>query len=229
MGVVGNDGPVPGKVDEHAHGLILQRRAGHVAVLDAGQLRNVGGNVHLGVHKGVEHLFDFAAGEDDRADLGHAVVHGVQAGGLNIKGHKFRVQGQLALAHDGAVAVHVVYIVTFQTVNDLDAVLFSRLPHVREGLGHAVVGDGDGGHAPVGRPFYNSRRVRQRVQGGETGVHVQLHPLFRGVVRADVPLALHNVPGVQHHVLVVLAVNDLALDHQMVALGDLADDGLVVV
>ena len=60
-------------------------------------------------------------------------------------------------------------------------------------------------------------------------MHVQLHPLFRGVVRADKALALHNVPGIQHHILIVLAVNDLALDDKMVSLSNLADNGLIVI
>ena len=228
MGVVGDDGPVPNEVHEHLHGLLLQGRVLHVAVPDAGELGYVRGNVPLRIYKGVEDLPDLPAGEDHRADLRHPVVQGVEAGRLNVKGHKLRVQGQLALADDGAVAVHVVYKIALQAVDDLDPVLFPRLPHVREGLGHAVVRDGDGGHAPVGGPLDDGRRVRQRVQRRKAGMHVQLHPLFRGLVGPYVALALHDASGVQHHVVVILAVNDLALDHHMVALGNLVDHRLVV-
>ena len=228
MGVVGDDGPVADEVHEHLHGFLLLGGPGHIAVPDAGELGDVRGNVPLRVHKGVEHLFDLPAGEDHRADLGHAVGLGIEAGGLNVKGHKLRVQGQLALAHDGAVAVHVVDEVALQPVDDLHAVLLPRLPHIREGLGHPMVSDGDGGHAPIGRPLDDGGRVGEGVQGGKTGVHMQLHPLHWGLVGPDIALALHDVPGVQHHVVVILGVDDLPLDDEMVPHVDAVNDALVL-
>ena len=226
--VVGDDGPIPHEGHELLQGLLFLWRALHVAVADAGQLRDVRRDVALGIDKGVENLEDLVPGKADGADLGHAVGLGVEAGGLDVEGHKLRVQRQARLADDGAVAVHVVDVVGLHAVDDLDAVLLARLPHVREGLGHAVVRDGDGGHAPVGCPLHDGGGVRQRVQGGEAGVHVQLHALFLRVIRAHIALALHDVPRVQDHVVVVLGVDDLALDDQVVAGTDLIDDGLVV-
>ena len=41
--------------------------------------------------------FILRAGEDDGADLGHAVVHRVEAGRLYIEGDKLRIERELAL------------------------------------------------------------------------------------------------------------------------------------
>ena len=95
--------------------------------------------------------------------------------------------------------------------------LLAGLPHVRERLSHAVIGDGDGVHAPVGRALYNGVRVGERVQCRKTRMQVQLHALFRGVVRADEALALHYIPGVKHNVVVIFAVDHLALNDEVVA------------
>ena len=171
----------------------------------------------LGVDKGVEHLLHLAAGENDSADLRHAVIHGVETGGLDIEGYKLLVEREPALADDGAVAVHVVDEICLETVNDLHAVLFAGLPHIRERLSHAVIGDGDRVHAPVSRALYNGVRVGERVQRRKTRMQVQLHALFRGVVRADEALALHYISRVKHNIVVIFAVDHLALNDEMVA------------
>ena len=59
-------------------------------------------------------------------------------------------------------------------------------------------------------------------------MQVQLHTLFRRVVGTDDLLPLHDVARLEHHVLIVFAVVDLALHTQPHALVDEADDGLVV-
>ena len=58
---------------------------------------------------------------------------------------------------------------------------------------------------------------------------MQLHALLRCVVGADDLLPLHNVARFEHHVLIVLAVVDLALHAQPHALVDEGDDALVIV
>ena len=229
VGVVRDDRPIADKVHEHAQRLVLERRALDVAAADARELCDIGGNGHLRIDEGVEFLSDLAAGEDHRADLGHAVALRVEAGGLNVKGDKFGIERQLALADDGAVAVHVVEKITFDAVDDLDVVLLARLPHVREGLRHAVVRHGDGGHAPVFRARDDRLGVGQRVEGGKARVHVQLDAFFRRLVGAYVLFPLHNIAGIDDDVVVVFAEDDLALDEEVLADLDRVDDGFVVV
>ncbi len=228
VGVVGDQRTVAAEVHKHPQRLFLLGRSGDVAVANAGQLGDIGRDRLLGVDKGVELLFDLTAREQHRADLGHAVVHGVETGRLDVEGDKLTVQRQLGVADDGAVAVHVVEVIGLHAVDDLDAVLFPGLPHIREGLGHAVVGHGDRGHAPVGRALDDGGRIGEGVHGRKTGVQVQLHALFLGLVGADRLLPLHDVARLEHHVVVEFIIGDLTLDDQMVAGGDLVDDAAVV-
>ncbi len=203
MRVVGNERAVAGVGHELLHGLLLQRRVLHVAVPDAGQLRDVRRDRLLGIDEGVEGALDLSAGKDDGADLGHALVLGVEAGGLDVEGDELGVERELRLADDGGVAVHVVDEVGLHAVDNLDAVLFPGLPHIREGLRHPVVGDSDGGHAPVGRALDGGGGVGERVEGGEAGVKVQLHALDLGLVRAHGAPGLHDAARLEHHVVVV--------------------------
>ena len=229
MRVMRDERPVSGEFQEHLHRLFLKRRVGDIAVADAGELGDVGRDVPLGVDEGVELRLYLAAGEDDRTDLGHAVVHCVESRRLDIEGDKLRVERELALADDGVVAVHIVDKVGFHAVDDLDAVLFTGLPHIRKRLRDAVIRHGDGGHAPVRGALYDLCGVGQRVKCREAGVQMQLHAFFLGVVGAYVALALDDVTRVKDHVVVVFAVYYLALHDEMVAHLDLVDDGLIVV
>ena len=229
MGVVGDQRAVSGKVQKHPQRLVLARRALYVALADAGQLRDIRGDGHLRVDEGVELLYDLAAGEDHGADLGHAVIGGVEAGGLDIEGDKLAVERHAAFADDGAVAVHVVGEVALHAVDDLDAVFLSRFPHVREGLRDAVVCHGDGRHAPVCRALDDLLRIGERVEGGEARVHVQLHAFFRRVVGADGFFALHDAARIDNKVVVIFAEDDLALHEKVHAGPDRVDDRAVVV
>ena len=172
IGVVGDDGPVPGEGQEGLHGRLLRGGPRHVGVPDAGEGGDLLRDVHPGVGEGVEFFQNLAAAEDHRADLGHAVVHGVEARGLDVEGHEFRVQRQGTLAVDGAVAAHIVHKIALAAVDYLHAVLFAGLPHVRESLHHAVVRHRDGGHAPVGGSGHYVRGLGESVQRGKARVHV---------------------------------------------------------
>ena len=228
MRIVRDDGTVTDEVDEHLHGFFFLGRARNVAVADAGELGDVRRDVALRVDEGVEHLLYLRAGEDDGTDLGHAVVHRVEAGRLYIEGDKLRIERELALADDGAVAVHVVYEIALLAVDDLDAVLLAGLPHIREGLSDAVIGDGDGGHAPIGRARDDRIRIGERVKGRKARVHMQLDTLFLGIVGADIALALHYIARVEHHIVIIFGIDYLALNDDMVAFFDLVDNALVV-
>ena len=180
------------------------------------------------VDKGVELRLDLAAGKEHRADLRHAVRIEVQAGRLDVKGDELRIKRQRALSVHGERPVHVVDEVTLLAIDDLHAVFFRRLPHIRERLRHTVIRHGDGRMAPIGRTRHEICGVGDGVERRVARMQMQLHTLFRRVVGSDDLLPLHDVARLEHHVLIVLAVVDLALHTQPHALVDEADDGLVV-
>ena len=227
--IVGDDRPIPDKGDELLHRLLLGWGTRHVAVADTGQLRDVGRDMPLGVDEGIEGLKDIPAGEADRADLGHAVVLRIKARGLDIESHELSIQRQFRLADDGAVAVHIIEEVDLAAVDDLHAGLLAGLPHIRESLQHAVIGHGNGGHAPVGGALHDRLGLGKCIHRGKAGMHMQLDTLLRRVVRAHITLALHDVARVEHHVVIVFGIYDFALHDQVVAGIDLLDHGLVVV
>ena len=230
VGVVSDQGAGAGIVQEALQGLLLAGGAGYVRVGNARELGDVGRDRNAGVHEGIKGREDLAAAEDHGADLGHAVELGVEAGGLDVEGDELGVQGQVGLADDRGVAVHVVVVIGLEAVDDLDPGVLPRLPHVREGLGHAVVRYRDGGHAPGGGAFHHGLRVRQGVHGREAGMQVELHALVlgRGPVRAELLLRFHDVARVQDHVVVELGVVHLALDQEMVPDVHAAQDRLVI-
>ena len=117
------------------------------------------------------------------------------------------------MAVDHHPVIDVVDEVSLHAVEDLDLVP-GGVPGVREGLGHAVVRDGDGGVAPPDGLLDHLLRVRQGVHVAHLGVEVQLHPLLR---RGILPLRVLgdlDVIGVQLDVLAVPGRLHLPLDQQ---------------
>ena len=220
---------VAGKIHEHLHGCLFVGRAGDIAVAYAGELCDVRRDVHLWVNKGVEFLYHVPAGEYDRADLRHAVVHGVEPRRLYVERHKLRIYREARFADNGAVAVHIVEIIRFKAVNYLHALFFARLPHIRERLRHAVIRHGDGGHAPVRRALDDGGGIGERVHCGKAGVQMQLHALCRRIVGADHLLCAHDIARIHNKVVVILGVYYLALHDQMIALSDGGDDLFVLI
>ena len=214
-GVVGDDGPPAHEVEEGAHGLRLARRAGHVAVADAGEFRDVGRYGHAGIDEGAEFLACLAVFEDDGADLRQAVRLGGETGGLHVEGHELRVQPLVARAADGGALLHVVYVVALKAVEDLHAVFLAGLAHLGEGLRRAVVGDGHGLHPPGGRALDDLRRVAEGVQRRIAGVEVQLHALFLRRVRPRGEFAQLDAQRLQHHVVVELVEGDAPAHRQV--------------
>ena len=72
--------------------------------------------------KGIQHL---PAAHDGSADLDDNVVLGGQARRLKVKCHIFRVERRVDGAVDGDAVVHVVYIISFAAVQDLDVLIRS--------------------------------------------------------------------------------------------------------
>ena len=114
---------------------------------------------------------------------------------------------------DSHPVIQVVDKVPFHAVEDLDLIPCC-VPGVREGLGHAVVGDGDGGMAPADGRLDGVLGVRQGVHVAHLRVQMQLHALFRGGI---LPLGMVDhidVVGVELDVLAVPGGLHLPLNAQ---------------
>ena len=193
-----------------------------------------------GEHGGVDarqlhHLFrDGAAGVDELGELPHFpavfqthgadlddLVHvGVQARGLKIQHDKGGVfEGAAVAACDDLRGV--LDKVALAAGNELDVLAAHRAEGLREGLHHAVVGDGDGGMPPCGG-LRNQRLGRGAgVHGTHLRVQMQFHALSRGVVLAHGLGNGHHIRDHQHHLalVVVVAVIAAGLDPEAVLEG----------
>ena len=69
------------------------------------------------------------------------------------------------------------------------------MPGIREGLAHAVVGDGDGGMAPGNGLLDDAGGVGEGVHIAHLGVKMQLHPLLRIVVHPGRVGDFHDILG----------------------------------
>ena len=216
VGVVGDDGSAAAEIEEGAERLAVARRAGNVAVVDAGELHDLRRDGHFRVDEGVEGVLDLAAGEEHRADFRDAVAVGIQPGAFDVEGDELRVQREIAGAMDGEAVVHVVDVVALKPVDDLDPRLFRGVPCVRKRLRAAVVRDGDGFVAPLRRALDRLGDGGQRVERGEGGVEVELHALFlRRVLphrgrRGDL-----DVARLEREVVVIAVIADGAGDGQI--------------
>ena len=168
------EGDVEFRVVGHQHGVrpaealerfqrlaLLELAADHL-VRDAGEGRDVRRDGALRIDEPVLLLHHLAAAHADRADLRDAILHGAEARCLNIEHDKLAVEGPLRLPLDGRH--HVVAEIGLHAVDDLEvAALFMDGFHgvhgIREGLGHAVIGDGDGLVAPGGGALDEIRRA----------------------------------------------------------------------
>ena len=124
--------------------------------------------------------------------------------------------------------VHVVLIVGLHAVEHLDFLPSARgVVGIGEGLHHTVVGDGNGGVAPLDGPLDNGLAIAQGVHHGHLGVEVELNALLLGGVLA--PLGhghLVDAVGLQHHVVFEAAHIQPPLDLDPLALFDALDDGV---
>ena len=134
---------------------------------------------------------------------------------------------------DGNAVVDVVDVVALTAVEDLDVLirpgdlgLARGLHRVGEGLGPAVVGDGDGAVAPAGRTLDGRAGIGQRVHGRHRGMQMQLHALFGVGIAALGRLDLLHGGRLQDHFVVVAVKAHLALHAQPHAGLHVVDDGL---
>ena len=109
-----------------------------------------------------------------------------------------------------------------------------------EGVGHAVVCDGDGPVSPGLRPLDHilvsaDGGVRleahscQGIHGGHIGVQMELHPLLRGVVHPGMLLRRHYGHRLQHHVAVEAVHVQPPLYQQAHPLFDPVHQGLALI
>ena len=113
----------------------------------------------------------------------------------------------------------------------LDAVKYfyftlGGMPGIREGLAHAVVGDGDGGMAPGNGLLDDAGGVGEGVHIAHLGVEMQLHPLLRIVVLSGLVGDFHDILRAKLHVLAVTAQLQIALYANPHAHGKGAAQGL---
>ena len=194
---------------------------------DAGELGDAGGDGLCGLHIAVELVPHFPTSHDAGGDFDDLAVCGRQTGGFGVEHHHLIVQQDVAFALDGVALLQIVDAVGLDAVKHLDigAALFQLGGGVhgfREGLHHAVIGDGQRLVAHGGRQFEGLARVAQGIHAGHIGVQVQFHPLVRSFVGAAFLFALDDGRKVQHKILVEHGIVDQALHDDVSALFDLA-------
>ena len=236
--IVGGQGPVPHKVQKGPQGLLLAGGALQHLVGDAGKTDDIRVQDAPGGDKGVEPLPHLPVFQHHCADLDDDLPPPVQAGGLDVKADNLVIKGLVGLAVDHHPVVHVVEVIGLHAEENFD--VLGRVLGVGEGVGHAVVGDGDGGVAPPLRPLDHvlvraDDRVglkahrRQGVHGGHVGVQMQLHPLLRGGVLALLLGGGGDGHGLQHHVAIKAVHVQPPLDLQVHPLLHPVHDGLALV
>ena len=87
-GVVRHEDAAARELRERRQHPLDRRRAGHHEVVDPGQVRDLAGDRHAGVHERLEHAGALAAPDLHRADLGDPRVGRRAAGGLEVDDHE---------------------------------------------------------------------------------------------------------------------------------------------
>ncbi len=211
--VVGRQGPPVDELQEVRQGLLGRGRVLEHLVGDARKADDLRRQPPPGVHEGLEALGNLSVPEDHRADLRDGLPVHPEARGLDVEADDLPVQGDVLGPVDGDPVVHVVDEIALHPVEDLDLVP-GGVPGVGEGLGHAVVRDGDGGVAPADGLLDDLLGVRQGVHVAHLGVEVELHPLHRGGVLPLLMVRRVDALGVQLNVLAVPGGLHLPLDRQ---------------
>ena len=142
VGVVGGKGALTHPVQKGIQRLALAGGVRHHLVGNARQLHHLTGDGLLRLDKGIVPLPDLPVFQHHGTDLRDIVPVAVQSGGLNVEAHDLVVQRGIRLAVNHHPVVHVIDIVRLHAVEDFDFVP-GGVPCVWEGLGDAVVGDGN--------------------------------------------------------------------------------------
>ena len=224
FGVVGRQRAIPHKLQKTRQGLLQLGSVGQHGIRDARQAHDLRRQAAVGVDEGLKPLRHLAVAQHHGADLRDGLPLHLQSRGLDVEAHDLVGKILILRTMDGDAVVEVVDIISLHAVEDLDLSL-GGVPCIREGLGYAVVGDGDGGMPPGDGLLDDGGRVRQGVHVGHLRMQVQLHPLLRGRVLAALMGNLHDVVGLELNVLAVTGQLRLPLHPQPHTGGDGALQG----
>ena len=208
------------KVKKRTKRLFQLRRAPEHVVRNAGKSDDLRRQAALRVDKGLEGIDDLAVSHNDRADLRDRLGRDLKTGRFNVKAADFRRKIPVLIAVHGNAVIQIVDKIALAAVKYFDFTL-AGMPGIREALRHTMIGDRDGGHAPLGGKPDDAARVGQRVHVGHLCMQVQLHALFRRVVHASLMLDRLNVARIELHILAVEGQLHRAADAQPHARRDL--------
>ena len=190
--VVGRQGTACHEVQEAAEGLGGLRGVGEHGVGDAGKADDLRRQAAAGIHKGLKAVGDLPVFQHHGADLGDGLGGDIQAGGLNVKADDFILKRLVLGAVNHDPVVQIVDEVALYAVKYFYFTL-GGMPGIREGLAHAVVGDGDGRMAPGHGLLDDAGGVGEGVHIAHLGMEVQLHPLLRIVVLPSLVGDFHDI------------------------------------
>ena len=184
VGVVGNQDPVSHKVQEFGQHLLNGGSALEHFIRNAGELNDLLFQLPVWVYKGLEPVQFFPTPHQHSADLDDPVILRAETCGLQIKGHIGFVKSHVPIPMDHNAVVHIVDVVPFHTVENFDILigagylrLGGSLHGIREGLGYAVVRNGNGPMAPGGSLLHGGGGIRQSIHVAHGGVQMELHAL----------------------------------------------------
>ena len=223
---MGNKHTIPYKIQEFRQNFLNFRCTNQHTVCNAGKIHDLLIQLTTRVNKGLETVDFLAVLHDDGTDFDDGIVPGGKSGGFQIKGNKFVVEGNILAAVNHDPVIHIVDVVAFAAVEDLDGIIRSchlgrTLPilhgmkRIGKGLAAAVIGDGNGPMSPCSCLLDSGRSDRQGIHGAHIGMQVQFHPLLPFC--KILPLGKrtwHHGKGLQDHFIVKLIDHQLALDPQ---------------
>ena len=172
--------------------------------------------MNSGIDKSVEYLFDFPTCKNAGSDLRKPFRLSIEPGRLRVEGNKLGIQRELAPAQNSTGAIHIVNIICFKAIDNLDLMLLSRFPHVREGLCYTVICHCNCRHTPVGCLLYHSGGIGQCIKGGKPRVQMKFHALDFSIVPANRFLPPNNALWIEHHIVVIFRKGHVSVNREMI-------------
>ncbi len=198
IGIVGRQRPVPHKVKKGIQRFGLAGRSLQHFIRDPGQLHDFSRQGPSRRRKRIEGLPHLPVSQDGGSDLYDHVSGLAQTGGLNIKADDLPTEILLNISMDHHPVIHIIDEIGFYAIKNFD--ILRRMPCLRKGLSHPVVGDGNGPVSPTFCPLYHILGRGQGVHGRHGGVEMKLHPLLLCRILADRLLPHLNSVRFQHHI-----------------------------
>ena len=232
--IVGNQNSSVHKFQEFRQDLFDFRCTLQHLIRNTGELHDLLFQGTLGVYKGLEPVQLFAVLHDNGADLYDPVICRAQARGFQVEGHILVAKANILLSVDHNTVIHIINIVPFYTVEDLDVLVGSGnlclgggLHGIREGLCHAVVRNGNGLVAPGRSLLDGGCGIGQSIHITHGGVQMELYPLAVG--RRILPLgqnAGHHGIGLEDHIVFKPVLDQFALNPKDAAELHIIQNGL---